>query len=107
MIIDVHGHLVPPDARAAGPVRVHNDVDVGGSYGVKRGIKHAVLVGYLSRRLGFPVRLVEDRLEASPACNSRIASHASRRKRLEWARVRPVPAPRPRGTTCTILQVVN
>jgi len=44
-------------------VRVYNDVDVGGSYGVKRGIKHAVLAGYLSRRLGFPVRLVEDRLE--------------------------------------------
>ena len=44
-------------------VRVHNDVDVGGSYGVKRGIKHAVLVGFLSRRLGFPVRLLEDRLE--------------------------------------------
>jgi 2-furoyl-CoA dehydrogenase large subunit len=44
-------------------VRVHNDVDVGGSYGVKRGIKHTVLVGYLSRRLGFPVRLIEDRLE--------------------------------------------
>src|SRR5438067_1601141 len=44
-------------------VRVHNDVDVGGSYGVKRGIKHAVLAGYLARRLGFPVRLVEDRLE--------------------------------------------
>jgi CO/xanthine dehydrogenase Mo-binding subunit len=30
---------------------------------VKRGIKHAVLVGYLSRRLGCPVRLIEDRLE--------------------------------------------
>jgi 3-oxo-Delta1-steroid hydratase/dehydrogenase large subunit len=44
-------------------VRVHHDVDVGGSYGVKRGIKHAVLVGYLSRRLGVPVRLIEDRLE--------------------------------------------
>src|SRR5215471_3815195 len=44
-------------------VRVHNDVDVGGSYGVKRGIKHAVVVGYLSRRFGFPVRLIEDRLE--------------------------------------------
>jgi CO/xanthine dehydrogenase Mo-binding subunit len=44
-------------------VRVHNDVDVGGSYGVKRGIKHTVLAGYLARRLGFPVRLVEDRLE--------------------------------------------
>jgi 2-furoyl-CoA dehydrogenase large subunit len=44
-------------------VRVHNDVDVGGSYGVKRGIKHAVLTGYLSRRLGLPIRLIEDRLE--------------------------------------------
>jgi 2-furoyl-CoA dehydrogenase large subunit len=44
-------------------VRVHNDVDVGGSYGVKRGIKHTVLCGYLSRRLGFPLRLIEDRLE--------------------------------------------
>jgi 2-furoyl-CoA dehydrogenase large subunit len=44
-------------------VRLHHDVDVGGSYGVKRGIKHTVVVGYLSRRLGFPVRLIEDRLE--------------------------------------------
>jgi CO/xanthine dehydrogenase Mo-binding subunit len=44
-------------------VRLHNDIDVGGSYGVKRGIKHAVVAGFLSRRLGFPVRLVEDRLE--------------------------------------------
>jgi CO/xanthine dehydrogenase Mo-binding subunit len=44
-------------------VRVHNDVDVGGSYGVKRGIKHTVLCGYLSRRLGVPIRLIEDRLE--------------------------------------------
>jgi CO/xanthine dehydrogenase Mo-binding subunit len=44
-------------------VRVHYDVDVGGSYGVKRGIKQTVLVGYLSRRLGCPVRLIEDRLE--------------------------------------------
>jgi 2-furoyl-CoA dehydrogenase large subunit len=42
---------------------VHYDVDVGGSYGVKRGIKHTVLCGYLTRRLGFPVRLIEDRLE--------------------------------------------
>jgi 3-oxo-Delta1-steroid hydratase/dehydrogenase large subunit len=44
-------------------IRVHYDVDVGGSYGVKRGLKHTVLVGYLARRLGHPVRLVEDRLE--------------------------------------------
>ena len=44
-------------------VRVHFDVDVGGSYGVKRGIKHTVLVGYLAMRLGRPVRLIEDRLE--------------------------------------------
>jgi len=44
-------------------VRVHYDVDVGGSYGVKRGLKHTVLVGYLAKRLGMPVRLIEDRLE--------------------------------------------
>ncbi|MFT5449125.1 MAG: 2-furoyl-CoA dehydrogenase large subunit [Gammaproteobacteria bacterium] len=44
-------------------VRVHFDVDVGGSYGVKRGLKHAVLVGYLARQLNRPVRLVEDRLD--------------------------------------------
>ncbi len=44
-------------------VRVHYDVDVGGSYGVKRGIKHTVLVGYLSKRLSVPVRLIEDRME--------------------------------------------
>ncbi|WP_158735885.1 xanthine dehydrogenase family protein molybdopterin-binding subunit [Alteribacillus sp. YIM 98480] len=44
-------------------VRVHYDVDVGGSYGVKRGIKHTVLVGYISKRYGVPVKLIEDRLE--------------------------------------------
>ena len=44
-------------------VRVHYDVDVGGSYGVKRGLKHTVLVAYLARKLGVPVRFVEDRLE--------------------------------------------
>ncbi len=44
-------------------VRVHYDVDVGGSYGVKRGIKHSVLVGYLAKRLSMPVRFIEDRLE--------------------------------------------
>ena len=44
-------------------VRVHQDVDVGGSYGVKRGIKHTVLVSHLARKLGRPVRLIEDRLE--------------------------------------------
>ena len=44
-------------------VRVHYDVDVGGSYGGKRGIKHTVLAGYLARKLGMPVRFIEDRLE--------------------------------------------
>ena len=44
-------------------MRVHYDVDVGGSYGVKRGLKHTVLVGYLARKLGLPVRFIEDRLE--------------------------------------------
>lgn len=47
----------------ASSVRVHYDVDVGGSYGVKRGIKHTVLTGFASRKLGVPVRLIEDRLE--------------------------------------------
>ena len=44
-------------------VRVHYDVDVGGSYGVKRGIKHPALVSHLARKLGMPVRFLEDRLE--------------------------------------------
>jgi 2-furoyl-CoA dehydrogenase large subunit len=47
----------------ANNVRVHHDVDVGGSYGVKRGIKHTVLVSHLARVLGRPIRLIEDRLE--------------------------------------------
>ena len=44
-------------------MRVHQDVDVGGSYGVKRGLKHSILTGFLARQLGVPVRLMEDRLE--------------------------------------------
>ncbi|SEB59023.1 xanthine dehydrogenase family protein molybdopterin-binding subunit [Streptomyces melanosporofaciens] len=44
-------------------IRVHFDVDVGGSYGVKRGIKHGVLVGYLARLLRAPVKFIEDRAE--------------------------------------------
>lgn len=43
-------------------IRLHQDVDVGGSYGVKRGIKHSVLVSYLCRKLRAPVRFIEDRL---------------------------------------------
>ena len=44
-------------------IQVHNEIDVGGSYGTKRGLKHTVLAGYLARKLGHPVRLIEDRLE--------------------------------------------
>ena len=44
-------------------VRVYQDIDVGGSYGVKRGIKHTVLVSYLARKLQTPVRFTEDRLD--------------------------------------------
>jgi 2-furoyl-CoA dehydrogenase large subunit len=71
-ILDVHASIqmpkYPEQIAAAlklpvSGVRVHYDVDVGGSYGVKRGIKHTVVVGYLTRRLGFPVRLIEDRME--------------------------------------------
>lgn len=44
-------------------VRVHWDIDVGGSYGVKRGIKQSVLAGYLAMKTGRPVRLLEDRID--------------------------------------------
>nr|WP_246294966.1 xanthine dehydrogenase family protein molybdopterin-binding subunit [Schlegelella koreensis] len=44
-------------------VRVHYDVDVGGSYGVKRGLKQTLVVAYLAKKLGRPVRFLEDRLE--------------------------------------------
>ena len=44
-------------------VNVHFDVDVGGSYGLKRGIRQTVIVGYLTRKLRAPVRFIEDRLE--------------------------------------------
>ena len=44
-------------------VRVHFDVDVGGSYGVKRGIKHTILASYISRKLNRPIKFIEDRLE--------------------------------------------
>ncbi|WP_213771588.1 xanthine dehydrogenase family protein molybdopterin-binding subunit [Bradyrhizobium sp. dw_78] len=47
----------------ANNVRVHQDVDVGGSYGVKRGIKQTVIASHLARILGRPVRLLEDRLD--------------------------------------------
>jgi 2-furoyl-CoA dehydrogenase large subunit len=36
---------------------------VGGSYGLKRGIRQTVIVGYLTRKLRRPVRFIEDRLE--------------------------------------------
>ena len=71
-MLDVWGSIQMPKypdqiARAlrlpANNVRVHQDIDVGGSYGVKRGIKQTVLVSHLSRVLGRPVRLIEDRLE--------------------------------------------
>ena len=59
-------------------VRVHYDVDVGGSYGVKRGIKHTVLCGYLARRLGCP-----DATDRGPA-----GKHARRRRARAGAAVR-------------------
>ena len=47
----------------ANQVRVHYDVDVGGSYGVKRGIKHTILASYISKKLNRPIKFIEDRLE--------------------------------------------
>jgi len=44
-------------------VLIHYDVDVGGSFGSKSGYKHAILTGYLARKLHAPVAFHEDRLE--------------------------------------------
>ena len=59
-------------------VRVHYDVDVGGSYGVKRGIKHTVLVGYLVA----PARL-PGAADRGPA-----GEHARRRRARAGAHLR-------------------
>src|SRR5919199_66101 len=44
-------------------VRVHQDLDVGGSYGTKRGQKQMLLVCAASLLIGRPVKFIEDRLE--------------------------------------------
>ncbi len=51
-------------------VAVHQEVDVGGSYGTKRGMKHTILCGHLARKLGFPVRFIEDRIDNLAAGDS-------------------------------------
>jgi 2-furoyl-CoA dehydrogenase large subunit len=44
-------------------VRVHMDVDIGGSYGNKRGRKQMFLTCVASRMVGRPVKFIEDRME--------------------------------------------
>ena len=44
-------------------VRVHMDVDIGGSYGNKRGRKQIFLCCLACRAVGRPVKFIEDRLE--------------------------------------------
>lgn len=44
-------------------VRVHMDVDIGGSYGNKRGRKQIFLTCVASRLVGRPVKFIEDRME--------------------------------------------
>ena len=44
-------------------VRVHMDVDIGGSYGNKRGRKQIFLTCVASRMVDRPVKFIEDRLE--------------------------------------------
>ncbi len=71
-ILDVWASIQMPKypeqiARALGlpvnAINVHFDVDVGGSYGLKRGIRQTVIVSYLARKLRAPIRFNEDRLE--------------------------------------------
>lgn len=44
-------------------ILLHQDVDVGGSYGSKRGRKQVFLTSFASRRVGRPVKYIEDRHE--------------------------------------------
>ena len=44
-------------------VRVHMDIDIGGSYGNKRGRKQIFLTCVASRMVGRPVKFIEDRME--------------------------------------------
>lgn len=44
-------------------VLLHSDVDVGGSYGAKRGRKQVFLTAYAARLTGRPVKYIEDRRE--------------------------------------------
>ncbi len=43
--------------------RVHMDIDIGGSYGSKRGLKHMYLTSAAAMRTGRPVKYQEDRIE--------------------------------------------
>ena len=43
--------------------KVHMDIDLGGSYGSKRGLKHMYLTALAAMRTGRPVKYIEDRIE--------------------------------------------
>jgi CO/xanthine dehydrogenase Mo-binding subunit len=43
--------------------KVHMEIDLGGSYGSKRGVKHVFLTAIAAMRTGRPVKLIEDRIE--------------------------------------------
>jgi 2-furoyl-CoA dehydrogenase large subunit len=51
-------------------IRVHQDVDVGGSYGAKRGRKQMYLTSVASMLVGRPVKFLEDRRENLQAGDS-------------------------------------
>ncbi len=51
-------------------VRVHQDVDIGGSYGVKRGNKQIHLTAFAAVATGRPVKFIEDRLQNMTAGDS-------------------------------------
>lgn len=44
-------------------VRLHRDIEVGGSYGAKRGRKQVFLTAFASKLCGKPVKFIEDRRE--------------------------------------------
>lgn len=60
---NLQGEIARVLRRPQSSVRVHQDLDVGGSYGSKRGNKQVHLTSFAAIACGRPVRFIEDRTE--------------------------------------------
>jgi CO/xanthine dehydrogenase Mo-binding subunit len=59
----LHQHIATALRWPSHRVRLHQDLDVGGSYGAKRGHKQVFLTAAAAVRCGRPVKFIEDRVE--------------------------------------------